>query len=105
MLPLVLGVKSKIKECSLTMCDRKLIFTGAKYEFVDADNEQKLYNIKIDSMEERNLAQHVPIYFHYYRTLSSYYRRQLIDASSKNSYDIRFDGKVEKELGSLGYLK
>jgi hypothetical protein len=105
MLPLIFGVESRIKEYSFTMCDRKLIFIGAKYEFVDAETEQRLYNIKIDSMEERNLAHDVPLYFHYYRMLSSYYKRQLIGAPSKNNYDIRFDRKVEKELGSLGYIQ
>jgi hypothetical protein len=105
MLPLILGAQSKIKARSYTLSDGIFILNDIKYEFVDAETEQRLYNIKIDSMEERNLADDVPLYFHYYRTLSSYYKRQLIDAPSKNNYDIRFDRKVEKELSSLGYLK
>jgi arylsulfatase A-like enzyme len=105
MLPLILGTQSKIKESSITLSDGAFILTDLKYEFVDAETEQRLYNIKIDSMEERNLADDVPLYFHYYRTLSSYYKRQLIDTPSKNGYDIRFDRKVEKELGSLGYIQ
>jgi hypothetical protein len=105
MLPLILGTQSKIKACCITLSNDALILTDLKYEFVDAEKERRLYNIKIDSMEERNLADDVPLYFHYYQTLSSYYKRQLIDTPSKNSYDIRFDRKVEKELGSLGYIQ
>lgn len=104
-IPLLLKKKVKIKECSLSINKKAFILTGLNYEFIDADDKQRLYNIIADLKEEQNIADVYPIFFNYYRTLSYYYKKQLIETKSKNRFDIRFDRKVEKELGSLGYLR
>ena len=107
LLPVIFGNAKQVKPYLFARAfwDGVYSICDSQYKYIQMFKRGELYHLESDPGEKLDLASSKPILFGYYKSLASFYRREMIRAQIEKPAEAKLDEETKRKLRSLGYLQ